>query len=861
VRRRLFPPLRAAAAALLVLPPLAAPAGAQQGQAPTSTGTRSVVAGPEYRAGKLKTRLLGASYRDLWGNPVTVPVLDLHAFAGGLAPTKRGGGNQTKSLRFEGGDGREYAFRSVDKDVTGALPRDIRNTLVDRLIQDQTRAQLPAAVVSEQVMERAAGILHAPAQLYVMPDDPALGEFRADFAGMLGTIEERPGSKESDPSFAGAEKVVDTDVFEKALLESADERLDARDYLAVRLYDVFIDDWDRHEDQYGWARFSAPGAGHAWRAVPRDRDYAYVDYDGALMPLGRSFTPKLVRFQKTYPRDLTGLVINAQFLDRRLLGELPLAAWDSVADALRARVTDGAIDSAVAALPPEYRARRGAFLAERLRARRDGLPGMARRFYALLAREPEVHGTDGADYASAVRNGDGSVDLSLSRRAPDGSPQGQPFFHRVFLPRETREVRVFLHGGSDRFVVRGDGGSIRLRVVADSGADRLDALGRGPVTFYTREGHDTITGDASVNRHSWKDPAWIRGDPTAHVPREWGQRVHPFAPWAGWRTGAGFVVGVGPGAERWGFRREPDAWKQSLRALYSPLHGRFGVQYLGSWQMESVRTNVTVDARATQFEVAHFYGFGNETPSSTHDRRVWQHGAVGTARLNLPLARRVFLSVGPQARWLEPQVGTGTPLGVQRPRGAGSFTAAGAGADLSLTPPDSTGLPRRSAVVTLGGSAYPAASGAGVGPYGEAHALARTYLTPPGRWTPTLALRAGGQRVWGDFPFQDAATIGGFGSLRGYRSQRYQGDAAAWGSAELRVPVTRANLWLVKGDLGALALEDAGRVWMGGASPGGWHTAYGGGVWFSFLDRSHTASVVWAHGEKNALYAQMEIPF
>src|SRR2546422_5138593 len=42
---------------------------------------------------------LGAHYRDLWGTPVEVEVLDLSRFAGGLTPTGCGGRRQTKVLR------------------------------------------------------------------------------------------------------------------------------------------------------------------------------------------------------------------------------------------------------------------------------------------------------------------------------------------------------------------------------------------------------------------------------------------------------------------------------------------------------------------------------------------------------------------------------------------------------------------------------------------------------------------------------------------------------------------------------------------------------------------------------------------
>jgi hypothetical protein len=40
--------------------------------------------------------------------------------------------------------------------------------------------------------------------------------------------------------------------------------------------------------------------------------------------------------------------------------------------------------------------------------------------------------------------------------------------------------------------------------------------------------------------------------------------------------------------------------------------------------------------------------------------------------------------------------------------------------------------------------------------------------------------------VWGQVPFQEAAFIGGASTVRGLYSDRYAGDASAYGNAELR---------------------------------------------------------------------------
>ncbi|MGH7453009.1 MAG: hypothetical protein ACRENG_16795 [bacterium] len=89
----------------------------------------TVIPGAHYRAGGLHKFFFGSGYRKVWTTPVKVPVLDLENFAGGLTPTRRGGGLQTLNLRFQGGDGREYAFRSADKDPSRALPGNCKARL------------------------------------------------------------------------------------------------------------------------------------------------------------------------------------------------------------------------------------------------------------------------------------------------------------------------------------------------------------------------------------------------------------------------------------------------------------------------------------------------------------------------------------------------------------------------------------------------------------------------------------------------------------------------------------------------------------------------------------------------------------
>src|SRR4249920_3916483 len=95
--------------------------GQERGPSAAAPESTTVVAGASYKASGLHEWLFGKHYRALWITPIRVEVLNLGTFAGGLTPVKEGGGLQTQALRFTGADGKEYAFRSVNKDASRLL--------------------------------------------------------------------------------------------------------------------------------------------------------------------------------------------------------------------------------------------------------------------------------------------------------------------------------------------------------------------------------------------------------------------------------------------------------------------------------------------------------------------------------------------------------------------------------------------------------------------------------------------------------------------------------------------------------------------------------------------------------------------
>jgi hypothetical protein len=246
-------------------------AGGQNGSAPPSLRPDSTMrASDQYGAGRFHRLMLGPNYRDLWSAAITVPFLDLTTFSGGVLPTKTGGGAQTRTLHFVTRNEVEFVFRPVHKALLMDL-EGFEGTAVEAAMIDGLSASHPLAPLIPPAFLVAAGILHASPILVVLPDDERLGEYRGEFAGMLGMIEEYPNVPDDAPGFGGALEIIDSENLLKRLNEDPTEQIDARALLRARLVDLLLNDNDRHPDQWKWARMRA-GTGGPWIPIPRDRD-------------------------------------------------------------------------------------------------------------------------------------------------------------------------------------------------------------------------------------------------------------------------------------------------------------------------------------------------------------------------------------------------------------------------------------------------------------------------------------------------------------------------------------------------------------------------------------------------------------
>lgn len=856
---------------LICLHVIMSPAWSQSEQNAARTVT---VAAGDYAAGKLHRVFFGAHWRALWTTPVNVEELDLARFAGGLTPLEVGGGQQTMSLRLQGKDGKQYAFRSINKDPGKALPPELRETLAHDILVDQISSAHPYAALVVARLAAAAGVLHAEPRLVIMPDDPQLvltvndperGPQQRDFRKVLGFIEERPtDGPEGVPGFAGSDKIVGTSKLFDALEEGHDNAVAAEAFLTARLLDVFVGDWDRHADQWRWARFKKDGK-KLWYPIPRDRDQAFAKFDGLLPSLAekRYVVPQFENFAKKTP-DVISLTYSGRHLDRRFLNDLDYAAWQKITEAFVAKLTDDAIAQAVKTLPPEIYAKSGAELTKKLTERRNLMPQASAQFYRNLAQYVDLKTSQEDEFAEVTRPGNGDVAVAIyARDKTTGEKIDQPLYQRRFKKQETKEIRLYLLGGNDKAVLQGEGGDLTVRVIGGAGADELVDQSQSKNFFYDIKGTQFVAG-AHTKIKAGKVDSVANFHENMPQGRDHGTLATPL-PFFGYNADDGIFLGGGPLIFKYGFRKKPFASQTLALGNFAFKTGAFRLRYSTLLIDFLPNLHLYLEAQATvPKEVRNFYGFGNATTrddslEAEDFYRVKSNDYSVRPTVYMYFSRQTRAGLGLAYRYSEVRLRDKTFLQALNPRPYGVAAASlfEIASELQYDSRDHERVATRGFYGRLNFSAMPAMLD-NKDTFTKLQADSRVYL---GSRDVTLALRAAGERVWGNFPFYEAAFLGGSRSLRGFRFQRFAGDATAWGNAELRLYLTRFML-LLPTDLGVFGLADAGRVWVDGKSEGAWHKDFGGGIWLAPIRREFTFSIgVGNSNEGTALVAGLGFGF
>lgn len=808
--------------------------GKQEDPLPDSV---TVSASNAYNAGALKKLSFGDRYREAWSMPVKVPVFNLSTEFKHLTLTGYGGGMSSKSLRLEDKEGHEYVLRSVEKDVSGGLPAEFRQTVVKDLIQDLKSGSHPYGAFAIPAMAEAAGIYHTNPRLYYLPKQERLGNYNETFAGELYLFEERPSNDwGSLPSFGGSEDIISYVDVLKEIHKSGKHRVDGKWALKSRLFDQFVHDYDRHDDQWRWASFPQGDSLTIYRPIPRDRDQVFFDLRGVVpFVLSRRWLEMQQRGLNGRINDIPGEAYPGSRFDRSFLSELNREDWLEAAQEMKTSLTDSVIENAFRAWPPEVYQLNAPRIIEVLKERRDNIPRHAEKLYCFYARYVDVVGTEKRDFFEVERRENGDVEVNVYDQDKNGG-KSERFYHRIFKKNETREVRLYGLGGSDIFKFIGDGRRrIRVRIIGGSGGDQVTDVDSGGLfkktTVYdVPEGMD-IKGqicderakDLKVNEYDRYEFKYNRYFPLATF---------------GITQDDGLLFGGGVRLTYYRFRKQPYGTKHYIFVRRSANTNAMNLRYNVDITRAIGKLDFNPDFRFDRPIIFNFFGLGNGTKD---DMRPDGFNWVRLEKLSIsPLFKRTwyngrnFTRFGPffERAEVENRPGRITETDIFRPGELDEKNFLGFTVQHTYQLVEGNPTPHSGLKLNLGATYYRNLSG-NEG-YTQLEGSFTTYVSVGSPATFTIASRVGGATLSNDnFLFYHSNNLGGNNYLRGFRNNRFAGKALFYHNTDLRVKLFYLPNKLMPFDFGVMAGFDYGRVWADGDGSEKMHTGFSPGFWFT----------------------------
>ncbi|MEM6697429.1 MAG: metallophosphoesterase, partial [Bacteroidota bacterium] len=570
--------------------------------------------------GWLHKATLGEHHLDTYLKEYSFPVLDLDTIRGGMTPIKRGGGNQTNSLRLADADGKQFTMRSLTKDASRALPYPINQmTGAEAILKDNFLSAYPFAASIVPKIADAANVYHANPKLYYVPKQPALDYHNDLFGGDVYLLEERLGGNwEEQATLGNSKKLISTlDVVEKRT-KNHKHRIDQNWVVRSRLLDMLIKDWDRHDDQWRWATLEDED-GKFYRPIPRDRDQAFSRYDGIIIKFVGAVSPFYRQLQTFTPdtKDVRWSSWNAKYFDTNFTSAMERADWLKEAEYIKANVTDEVIDAAFLEVPEAARDELWEEMRAYTKKRGDNILKFATRAYEYNSKKVDVLGTEKKDLFEILRLNDEETLVRVFELSKKGKKQ-RMIYERTFENAVTKEIDLYGLGDDDVFMVKGEvNEGILLRIIGGEGKDKVQEessvkIGRKKTLVY----------DSSTEKNKLelgtegKDKTSTRSEYNSYV-RKHNHYQTDFAvplPVIGYTQDDAFILGASLKYYNYRFKKFPYGeshylrvdFATSPRALEATYQGEV-IEAFGKWDFIS-----DLNYRGDRYAF-NFFGFGNET--------------------------------------------------------------------------------------------------------------------------------------------------------------------------------------------------------------------------------------------------------
>jgi len=807
------------------------------------------------KKGWMHNLFLGSHYRDVYIPKYNFPTLDLSTFKGGMMVKKRGGGNQTNSLRLEEKNSEhEWVMRAMTKDASRFIPYPFNKiTGTQAIVEDNFLSTHPFAAVVLPDLADAVEVYHTNPKIYYVPKQPSLGGDNEAFGGELYLVEERPDEDWRDlASFGNSKEIISTpDVVEK-IIKNGRHHMDQPWMLRTRLFDMVIGDWDRHDDQWRWASFKDKEKDMTlYRPIPRDRDQPFSKYDGMVAGIARLTLPFLKQL-KPYDGEKTNKKwdnYGARQIDQTFLTQLEWKDWEVQVKRIQEGLTDEVIEKAFKEHWPEPAYSLSApGVMKKVKQRRDNLMKIAKEYYKFRSKAVDVVGSEKDDLFEVVRKNNNETEVKVYRIRDEGKTLT---FQRTFYTNETHEIRLYGLDDDDIFKITGDvKEGILIRIIGGLGEEAFidkSTGGGGSVIIYDTEDEKATVeaGPKTVNKISNRRSFNIYNRKDFHYEYDF---VMPF-PLLGFNPDDGVFIGTNLTITDYKFKKNPYHASHNIKAAYAFATNALAVDYVGDYLEVFGKWDMLINASvATPQYVENYFGLGNETKNLMEDD-LQDIDFYRVRRFNLlfnPNFKKRFafdagtIRFGPILEGSKVEQTDGRFIDTDgldvNPEVFDFQWFGGAELALNFNNMDDQHMPR-TGIRFKAGASWKANLKDTDRTFTRYFTDLTFYLSLNNKQSIIFASRVGVEDIGGQFEFYQAAILDGNDNSRGYRRDRFYGNTSFYHQNDLRIKLlsSRDN-GLFPFSLGITTGFDYGRVWLDGEKSDVWHQSYGGGLWIAPVD-------------------------
>ena len=792
---------------------------------------KTVSAGPEYKKNPFYQSLWGRNYRKEWITPVKFPVMQLDTLKGGFISYKEGGSNQSKSLHIKTSGDKEYALRSVDKSLLKVIPKIFQKTFVADIVNDEISMSHPYGALGVPIMADALKIPHSNPVYYYLPEQNALDTLSKKYAGKVYLFEQRPkGDWSNAPNLGSFSEFEDTDDMMKKILKDNDHSVDQSAFVRARLFDMLIADFDRHADQWKWG-VRNEGSKTIYVPVPTDRDQAFFKHNGILLNLVISAAG--LQFLQSYD-DKIGNVKGYAFInrsaDRWFTNKITLREWQSTAENIQQLLTDDVIERSIKGMPPEIFALSGNDLIAKMKSRRSHLKEYATEYYGLLAKQPEIIGTKGAEYFE-INNDKDSTTVNIYNINKRGETENRAFYSRTFNAKETEELRIYGLSGNDVYKITGnEKPKICIRIIGGDQRDSIINLSAGKSNIEVYDNADNIfPANNKLKLHISNDTALhaYNYNSSYSLPDKKG-----FKPHIGFNDADRLYAGIRYEFVNHTWGKKPFASKQSIDVDFSLFQRALSTTYTGLFPKVFGQWDLSANANYDQERWINFFGLGNETVRLSKSINYYRMRSEETS-VDAGLGRifgnnsirisgfyqRVKIK-NDDSRFVAAKLAPFIP-GIFKTDNFAGLQVAYNHANVK----DSI-LPEKGHTFSLNAK-HTQNFSASEKSFQQFDGNVQFFIPIVPKLS--LAIKTGAATITGTPVFYQYPSIGESFDLRGFRRERFSGKSTFYNNTELRF-IKNVRSYLFNGKAGLMAFMDNGRVWIPGEKSNTIHSAFGGGI-------------------------------